>query len=312
MDIFPKSWTVFKRLGVGFCAFLLLLIILGLFETKNSTIQQTLITPRQGQVAGVHESQTSESDANLENKITPQPEKDNLETNITELEETPKNTRPTTGIFDVIKVVDGDTIAVSINGKNQTLRLIGMDTPETVDPRKPVQCFGIEASNKAKELLNGKRVKIEADPTQGELDKYNRLLRYVFLEDGTNYQHYMIQQGYAHEYTYNLPYKYQLQFIQAEEDARFAKRGLWAEGVCNDESQTVTEPQTTTSPASSTPSAPSGWLDKYDCSSDKYNCANFKTHDEAQKVFEYCGGAKNDVHRLDGSDKDGLACESLP
>src|SRR3989338_9055327 len=146
MNIFPKSWSVFKRLGVGFCAFLLLLIILGLFETKNSTTQQTLITPREGQVAGVHESQTSESDANLENKITPQPEKDNLETNITELEETPKNTRPTTGIFDVIKVVDGDTIAVSINGKNQTLRLIGMDTPETVDPRKPVQCFGIEAS----------------------------------------------------------------------------------------------------------------------------------------------------------------------
>ena len=57
------------------------------------------------------------------------------------------------GPYQVIKVVDGDTITIDLNGKAETIRLIGINTPETVDPRKPVECFGVEASNKAKELL---------------------------------------------------------------------------------------------------------------------------------------------------------------
>jgi len=99
----------------------------------------------------------------------------------------------------VSSVVDGDTLKVNINGTIETLRLIGMDTPETVDPRKPVQCFGKEASNKAKELLIGKKVRIEKDSTQGELDKYGRRLVYIYREDGLFYNKYMIEQGYAHE-----------------------------------------------------------------------------------------------------------------
>ena len=72
--------------------------------------------------------------------------------------------------FNVIKVIDGDTITVNINGKTTTLRLIGINTPETVDPRKPVECFGREASAKAHELLDGKRVRLEYDPSQGMFD----------------------------------------------------------------------------------------------------------------------------------------------
>ncbi len=132
----------------------------------------------------------------------------------------------------VIKVVDGDTIKVLINNKEDTVRLIGIDTPETVDPRKPVQCFGKEASDKAKEVLTGKTISLESDPTQGNRDKYQRLLRYVFLND-LNFNKFMISSGYAHEYTYKSnPYKYQLEFIQAEKDARQNKKGLWADGVC--------------------------------------------------------------------------------
>lgn len=137
-------------------------------------------------------------------------------------------------LYSVVQVVDGDTIKVDINGKTETLRLIGLDTPETVDPRKVVQCFGLEASNKAKEILTGKKVRLEADNTQGELDKYNRLLRYVFLEDGTLYNKLMIAEGYAHEYTYDSkPYKYQAEFKQAEDSAREAGRGLWSATACN-------------------------------------------------------------------------------
>ena len=135
--------------------------------------------------------------------------------------------------FIVEKVVDGDTIKVNINGKLETIRLIGLDTPETVDPRKAVQCFGREASDKAKELLTGKKVILEVDITQGELDKYNRLLRYIFLEDGTFYNKLMISEGYAHEYTYQSnPYKYQNDFKNAEKYARENKLGLWSDNTC--------------------------------------------------------------------------------
>ena len=139
--------------------------------------------------------------------------------------------------YSVVKVVDGDTIKVDINGNIEKLRLIGLDTPETVDPRKPVQCFGVEASNKAKELLQGKKVKLENDASQGERDKYNRLLRYVYLEDGTFFNKLMIESGYGHEYTYNIPYKYQKEFMEAETYARENNLGLWHPDVCNFESK---------------------------------------------------------------------------
>lgn len=136
-------------------------------------------------------------------------------------------------LYPVTQVVDGDTIKVLLNGQTETIRLIGLDTPETVDPRKVVQCFGKEASNKAKELLYGKNVILEADNTQGERDKYDRLLRYVFLEDGTLFNKLMISEGYAHEYTYDSnPYKYQLDFKAAEKEARENSRGLWNSETC--------------------------------------------------------------------------------
>lgn len=144
----------------------------------------------------------------------------------------PHITATVSAYLTVTKVVDGDTIHVLLDGKNQTIRLIGLDTPEVVDPRKTVQCFGKEASARAKELLTGKLVRLENDPTQGDTDKYKRLLRYVFMEDGTNFNKKMIEDGYGHEYTYNLPYKYMEEFKQAEKDARIHKRGLWADNAC--------------------------------------------------------------------------------
>lgn len=151
--------------------------------------------------------------------------------------------------YAVTEVVDGDTLKINRGGTVETLRLIGMDTPETVDPRKPVQCFGKEASNKAMELLVGTKVRLEKDPTQGELDKYGRTLAYVYREDGLFYNKYMIEQGYAHEYTYNTPYKYQIEFKAAQKSAQENQRGLWSPSTCNGDttSTTTASPQTTTS-----------------------------------------------------------------
>ena len=136
-------------------------------------------------------------------------------------------------LYPVVKVVDGDTLDVNISGEVKRLRLIGIDTPETVDPRKPVQCFGKEASNKAKELLIGKSVGLEKDDSQGDLDKYDRLLRYVFLPDGTNFNLFMISEGYAHEYTYDEAYKYQAEFRAAQQEAENSQRGLWSPETCS-------------------------------------------------------------------------------
>lgn len=131
----------------------------------------------------------------------------------------------------VVRVVDGDTLVVRLNNKDQTLRLIGINTPETVDPRKTVECFGKEASNKAKELLTGKIVRVESDPTQGTYDKYDRMLAYVFVGD-LFFNKYMIEEGYAYEYTYDIPYKYQDEFKAAQKQAQELKRGLWGENTC--------------------------------------------------------------------------------
>lgn len=209
--------------------------------------------------------------------------------------------------YDVVKVVDGDTLAINLNGKATTLRLIGIDTPETVDPRKEVECFGLEASNRAKELLAGKKVRIEYDVSQDEYDKYNRLLVYVYLEDGLSFNKHMIEEGYAYEYTYNKPYRHQVEFKEAEQSARTNEKGLWASGAC-DEFNTPQEVPSSTKVETEVPPVHIGG---YVCNSNTYNCTDFGTQAEAQNVYDLCGGVSNDIHRLD-SDSDGVACESLP
>ncbi len=158
----------------------------------------------------------------------------------------------TARLFLVTHVVDGDTFDVDMDGKKERIRMIGVDTPETVDPRKPVQCFGKAASAKMTELIAGKQVALETDPTQGELDKYQRLLRYVFLPSGQDVGLSLIQGGYAHEYTYRLPYKYQQAYKAAELAARTGQMGLWAPDACSGSTTALTS-----SVATSTPSVPS-------------------------------------------------------
>jgi len=128
---------------------------------------------------------------------------------------------PTDDTFLVTRVIDGDTIEIE-GGKK--VRYIGIDTPETVDPRKPVQCFGVEAFNKNKELVERKRIRLEKDIS--ETDKYGRLLRYVYV-DGIFVNDYLVRQGYAYAYTYPPDVKYSEQFIQAQKEARENNRGLW-------------------------------------------------------------------------------------
>ena len=176
-------------------------------------------------------------------------------------------------LYSIVNVVDGDTVKINIDGNKETLRLIGMDTPETVDPRKPVQCFGTEASNKAKELLSGQKIRIEQDPTQSERDIYGRLLAYIYREDGLFFNKYMIEQGYAHEYTYNIPYKYQVEFKVAEKSARDNQLGLWSSDTCNGDTTSEIIDSTTSSQSTSQPVATESSTSKYYTSS--YHTSNY-------------------------------------
>ena len=139
----------------------------------------------------------------------------------------------TTTQVSVARVIDGDTIVVLMDDKKETVRLLGMDTPETVDPEKPVQCFGPEASAETKSLLDGREVSLQSDPTQSDRDKYGRLLRYVFRDDGLFVDEYLIKEGFAREYTYfGVAYKYQTQFRADQKAAQLAGLGLWATSTC--------------------------------------------------------------------------------
>lgn len=128
----------------------------------------------------------------------------------------------------VRKVTDGDTIRVDFeNGPlNQPVRYIGMDSPETVKPETPVQPFGPEASAENARLVAGKRLCLEKDVS--ERDRYDRLLRYAWLPDGSMVNELLVQAGLATVDTFPPDVKYVERFIAAQEQARAAGRGMWA------------------------------------------------------------------------------------
>ena len=132
----------------------------------------------------------------------------------------------TIGYYDVVEVFDGDTIAVNMRGAVEKIRMIGVDTPETKDPRKPVQCYGERASNYTHATLSRAKVRLQADPLSTNRDRYDRLLRYVYLPDGTLYNAALLRQGYARAYT-GFPFTKSSEFQTIAATAQHESRGLW-------------------------------------------------------------------------------------
>ncbi|MEA2715036.1 MAG: micrococcal nuclease [Candidatus Parcubacteria bacterium] len=142
----------------------------------------------------------------------------------------PANTAVTidpASLFTVSRVIDGDTIRAIYGKKEITVRLLGIDAPETVDPRKPVGCFGNEASKELKDILRGRNVRLELNPEREVTDKYARYLAYVYRDDGLFVNEYLIVNGFAREYTYGSAYSLQKRFKAAEKQARGHGNGLW-------------------------------------------------------------------------------------
>lgn len=131
------------------------------------------------------------------------------------------------GLYKVLQFDDGDTITVNMNNTKETVRFIGVDTPETHDPRKAVQCFGQAAADFTKLFIGDRPVRLEADPDNTNRDRYNRLLRYVYLPDGTLVNAEIIKYGYGFAYT-SFPFGKAEEFKAYENEARLAGRGLWS------------------------------------------------------------------------------------
>ena len=128
-------------------------------------------------------------------------------------------------VYKVVRIVDGDTVILLIGGKETRVRLIGVDTPETVHPRKTVEYYGREASLFTKNLLQGEWVYLEYG--QERLDKYGRTLAYLFrVPDRLFVNFEIVRQGYGHAYT-QFPFKYMELFRHYERTARESGKGLW-------------------------------------------------------------------------------------
>lgn len=126
--------------------------------------------------------------------------------------------------FTVVDVIDGDTIKVLENGEVKTVRLIGIDAPEV----RSNDCKNEEATQLLSNLILNKDVQLESDPSQTDLDRYGRQLRYVFF-DNENINQVIIEEGLALEYTYSKPYKYKSDFWQSQNNAKVREIGIWSE-----------------------------------------------------------------------------------
>lgn len=140
------------------------------------------------------------------------------------------NTSMDENLYGVKEVVDGDTFKILYNGKETKVRLIGVDTPESVHPTATKNTEeGKRASEYTKSLIEGKKVKLEFDVSQ--TDKYGRLLAYVYLESGEMLNKKLLEEGYAKIATYPPNVKYVELFTTVQDEAKKSKKGFWKEDI---------------------------------------------------------------------------------
>jgi micrococcal nuclease len=212
-------------------------------------------------------------------------------------------------------VVDGDTVEISpaINGVEE-VRLIGVDTPETVDPTEGIEPYGPQASAFAKRELSGRRVGLEFD--RERVDQYGRLLAYVHA-GGSMFNEELLKKGYAQAYPYPPNTAHAAQFAAAQRKARAAGIGIWGLSTpqkCElaDRGNGMGEgsPGCTTNSGQQSGRGPSpGAGGPPPPTAGDLDCSDFATQAQAQRTYDADPSDPND---LDGYPEDGVACESLP
>jgi micrococcal nuclease len=219
----------------------------------------------------------------------------------------------------VVAIIDGDTISVEIDGETYTVRYIGLDCPEADLSSGTAEWMGAEAAEANRKLVEDQMVYLEQDVS--DTDQYERLLRYVFLADGTFVNAELVRRGYARMVSYSPDVKYEETFSEMEDEAKRRLLRIWGPTPIPTATPTPwPTPVPTNTPiplptatVTSVPVAvPTQPPAVCNCSGNLYNCSDFGTHAQAQACYNYCKSlGRGDVHRLDG-DNDGSACESLP
>ncbi len=212
----------------------------------------------------------------------------------------------------VVRVIDGDTVDVFVGGTQYRIRIIGVDTPETKDPNSPVMCYGAEATAFTQDMVNRANGRVFLEKDVSETDRYDRLLRYVWLAhpDGNRMLNYeLVAHGYAQVSTYPPDVKYTDLFLDAQSTARNENRGLW--GACGGFGIPVTPPTPTPAPVAPQPTAPpsGGNCDpSYPgvCIPPYSQVGDLDCGDIPFRRFTV---VPPDPHRFDG-DGDGVGCES--
>ncbi|WP_164669229.1 thermonuclease family protein [Virgibacillus doumboii] len=200
-----------------------------------------------------------------------------------------------------VRAVDGDTFIANVDGKEEYVRLLLVDTPETKHPDKEVQPFGPEASQLMEDTFS-KSESIQLEFGTEKRDKYDRLLAYLYSDDGQMFNKLLLKKGLARvAYVYPPNDKYVGGFRKIEQKAKEAEKRIWSiSGYVTEDgfNGNVVEDQ----PAN--PKLP------YDPSGPDRDCGDFNSQESAQAFFEAAGGPEKDPHRLDG-EGDGLVCEGL-
>ncbi len=196
-------------------------------------------------------------------------------------DESNSSTEPEGDPARVLFVIDGDTIEVDLQGREYRVRYIGVDTPERDEP------FYTEATNANRALVEDQEIILVRDVS--ETDKYGRLLRYIYLQDGTFVNAELISQGYGRVVTFPPDVADIEFFTQLQREARENQRGLWSLSEMKE------------------------MPDQCDtCRKNAYDCKDFDTQSAAQACYNTCiTQTGEDIHRLDGGG-DGIVCESLP
>jgi micrococcal nuclease len=129
--------------------------------------------------------------------------------------------------------VDGDTLIATRSGERIRVRLLGIDTPESVHPSRPVECFGPEASVFAKEILDNQSIALEFDPNQPRQDRFDRTLAYIWFEESPGtwsmFNLQALEEGFAERYRDTDNLLWEAELASAERSARSADAGLWGE-----------------------------------------------------------------------------------
>ncbi|WP_430786557.1 thermonuclease family protein [Virgibacillus flavescens] len=282
-----------KSRSVRFSSFFLLLILL---SACGSEIRPT------------DESGNQVEEKNSAVEKQPEKAKDKTEDQ-TEQNAAEEAVKTTAANATVTRVIDGDTIEISMNGTNEDVRLLLIDTPETVHPSKPVEAYGPEASQFVKEKLTGEEVRVEVG--KEERDKYGRLLAYVFI-DGETIQEKLLRNGLARTaYLYNDLTMLE-EFHKVQETAISKEIGVWSiPGYSHVDHNHGYHYQEDSGEEPTEKEQGDQKELQYDPFGADRDCGDFSTHEQAQNFYVAAGGPENDPHRLD-RDGEGSACDSLP